>query len=133
MMTMEILTNVLVAQTEWALFVLRFIAGVIFILHGWRKVAQFSGTASWFASIGLKPGVFWAGAIAAIELLGGASLLVGLAVPLVALLLALVMVGAALVNLKNKQPFFKVLELDLILLASLLLLATLGGGRLAIG
>lgn len=124
----ETLAYVLAAQTGWAVLTLRFVLGVIFLLHGWRKASQFRGASSWFAGIGLRPGILWASIVTALELAGGALLLVGLATQMVSLILACVMVGAALVNLKTKQPFFRVLELDLIILASLLLLATLGGG-----
>ncbi len=130
---MQNIFNVLIAQTDWAILTLRVVIGVIFVMHGWRKAKSFSSVAKWFASIGLRPGAFWAGLATAAELLGGLCILIGFLVAPAALMLAVVMIVAAITNLRAKKSFFQFLELDLILLASLLLLATLGSGFLAVG
>ena len=129
---MENFSNILIAQTGWAILTLRIVLGVIFLMHGFRKAKNFKGTTEWFSSIGLKPGLLFAGLATVVELLGGLAILVGFMVQPFSLLLSVVMVVAAITNLRAKAGFFKVLELDLILLASLLLLATLDGGFFAI-
>ncbi len=125
---MQNILNALVAQSDWAILTLRIVLGVIFLAHGVRKAKSFSAVAGWFGGIGLKPGAFWAGLAMAAELLGGFFILIGFWTAPAALALAIVMVVAAITNLRAKKSFFQFLELDLILLASLLLLATLGSG-----
>ncbi len=125
--------NALVAQSDWAILVLRLTLGLIFIAHGWSKLKNFSGTVSWLGGDGFKPGWLWATLLTANESLGGICILVGVFVQPAALLLVISMMVAFLYELKKKKPFFNHLELDLILIAALLLLSTLGNGFFALG
>lgn len=125
--------NALVAQSDWAILVLRLVLGLIFIAHGFRKLKNFSGTVSWLGGEGFKPGWLWAPIVTATELGGGILILLGLFLQPVALLVTINMMVAFLYNIKKKKPFIGSLELDLILIASLLLLSTLGNGFFALG
>ncbi len=120
--------NVLYAQSEWALLVLRLALGLIFIAHGWRKLHNLKGTVSWIAGEGFKPGWLWGGLITAAELIGGICILLGVFVQPVALILTITMMAAFIWNLKKGNGFFQHLELDIVLIAALLMLATLGEG-----
>ena len=130
---MENILNVLVAQNEWAILVVRLALGVIFIAHGWRKAHGFPKTVEWLQGEGFKPGWFWAFVVTAVELGGGVLILLGLFVQPVAVILAINMMVAFAWNYKKGNGFFQHLELDLILIAVLLLTATLGSGMYALG
>lgn len=96
------------------------VLGIIFFFHGLSKFQMgLDNVAGWFGSIGL-PG-FLGYAVAYIELIGGAALVIGLGVRYVSVLLAIVMLGAIFkVKLANglmggeQGPGY---ELDLALLA----------------
>jgi putative oxidoreductase len=93
---------------EWsrdlALLIARIAVGVVFIAHGAQKFLQWGidGTATSFGQMGIPvPGVSAWGA-ALIETLGGAALVLGVALPAAGVLLALNMLGAlVLVHLGN--------------------------------
>lgn len=74
---------------------LRVTSGVLFLIHGGLKLFVFTpaGTAGYFQSLGL-PG-FAAYLVIALEVLGGLALLVGFQTRIVAVLLALDLLGAA--------------------------------------
>jgi len=75
--------------------VLRVVLGISFFIHGLVKFQGGIGNiAGWFESIGL-PG-FLAYAVATIELVGGAALILGLGTRLVSALLGIIMIGATL-------------------------------------
>ncbi|RNB89603.1 DoxX family protein [Brevibacillus fluminis] len=101
--------------------VLHVVLGIIFFVHGLAKLQMgLDNVAGWFGSMGL-PG-FLGYAVAFIELLGGAALIIGLGVRYVSILLAIVMLGAIFkVKLANgllggdQGPGY---ELDLALLAA---------------
>ena len=125
--------NALVAQSDWAILVLRLALGVIFIAHGLTKLKDIPGTIAWFKKWNFKPASAWAFVAMATQFVGGIFILVGFLTQISCLVLAVEMVIATLFNIKRKDPFFKSLELDIILLAALLLLATLGNGFWAVG
>jgi putative oxidoreductase len=87
-----------------ALLIARVGIGAIFIAHGWQKFGQFgmAGTAASFHKMGVPAPTLSAWYAASVELVGGALLLIGLALPVVGLLLALDMLGALfIVHLPN--------------------------------
>jgi putative oxidoreductase len=70
--------------------------GAIFVVHGYQKLTQWgiSGTSFTFAQIGVPAPTLSAWYAAVIELIGGAALMIGFALPVAAVLLALDMAGA---------------------------------------
>jgi len=122
------MVSVFLIYNGWGIFLLRIMVGLIFVAHGHRKIQDTAKTFAWLESEGFKPAPFWGWAVILSELLGGLLLILGLFTQIVALELAIVMSVATLYNFKKNSPFFKVLELDLLLLVSLILLATLDGG-----
>ena len=117
--------------SDFALLILRVIVGIIFISHGWPKISDLRGTASWFSSAGFKPGNFWATFIAILEFVGGLFLIVGFFVQVLGLLFAIEMLVAFLV-VNRKRGLVGGYELDIILFAASLILATMGGGILTL-
>lgn len=107
--------------------------GVVFFAHGWQKLFTngIDGTAAFFEQVGVPAAsaAAWFGAI--VELVGGAALVLGLATPVVGLLLVVQMIGAfafvqAGAGLFVDQGGY---ELVLALGAVSLLLAAVGAGR----
>ncbi|MDB4984655.1 MAG: DoxX family protein [Patescibacteria group bacterium] len=74
------------------LFIIRFVAGVIFLYEGIQKLNDMHGTIAFFASLGF--GAFFAWLVAIIEILGGASLILGLWSKFFSFLLAITMIVA---------------------------------------
>ncbi|KZZ84056.1 MULTISPECIES: DoxX family protein [Bacillaceae] len=106
--------------------IIRFVLGIIFILHGYMKFAGgIEQTAEFFASLGL-PG-FMAYAVAVIELAGGILILIGLGTRIVSVLIAIIMLGA-IFTVGLKKGFIGGYELDAALLAMALSLAFTGSG-----
>lgn len=78
--------------------------GVIFIVHGYQKLAQqgIGGTSAGFTQMGIPAPVLSAWYAALVELVGGAALVIGFALPVAGVLLALDMAGALVfVHLNN--------------------------------
>jgi putative oxidoreductase len=125
--------NALLAQHDWALLVMRLALGLIFIAHGWRKLSNYRGTIKWISGEGFKPGWLWGTLVTIAEFGGGILILAGLFVQPVALVLTISMMAAFWYNYRKGKGFFNHLELDLILIASLLLMATLGDGYYSLG
>lgn len=78
--------------------------GLVFIAHGWQKVTEWGldGTATAFAGMGVPLPTLSAWFAAIVELGGGALLILGVAAPVVGVLLAVDMLGAlVLVHLPN--------------------------------
>lgn len=82
--------------TDLALLVARIGLGVVFVAHGAQKLFTYglAGTGEAFAAMGVPAPQASATFTALVELVGGAALLVGAAVPVAGALLALTMLGA---------------------------------------
>lgn len=80
----------------YAALLLRVITGALFIQHGLLKVLVFTpaGTAGYFGSIGLPSWLAYL--VIALEILGGAALILGIATRLLSLLFIPVLLGAAI-------------------------------------
>ncbi len=112
--------------------VLRLVLGVVFIVHGYPKLFKnFSQTASFFDSIGIRPAKFWVLVVGVTEFFGGIALIFGFATQLAALLIAINM-AVATVKVKIKQGFVGGYEFDLVLLVVALALVVLGPGAFAL-
>ena len=74
-------------STGWnlALLLLRCVVGVTMFLHGYNHIwggGKIAGTAGWFESLGLKPGILHAWLASLTELVCGPLLILGLLTPL---------------------------------------------------
>jgi len=114
--------------SDWSLFFLRMVLGFIFLWHGWPKIKNLKETQQNFGMMGFKPGILWGTVVAAVEFFGSLSLLSGLFTSAFALILAAQMLVATLWKLRRGQKFVSGYEFDLLLVVSLLAIATLGGG-----
>lgn len=76
----------------WGLLALRVVVGLFFVLHGVMKFMNLGGTSGFFGSLGIPP--WFAYIVAAVEVLGGLALIVGLWTRWAGYLLALIMLGA---------------------------------------
>jgi putative oxidoreductase len=119
-----------------ALLAARVGLGVIFVAHGWQKFATWgmAGTASSFAQMGVPLPEVSAWFSATVELVGGAALVLGAAVPVFGVLLAFVMTGALVIVHAGSGIFVDQggFELVLALGAGALVLAAVGPGRWSI-
>lgn len=120
------------AYAVFAPLVLRVVLGIIFLAHGYPKLFRkgIPGLSQYFASVGLKPGLFWAWVVALLEVVGGIFLIVGFLTQLAAALLAIEMLVAIVV--KRRQSLVGGFEFDFALFAIALSLVVLGAGAFAI-
>ncbi|GAA1301978.1 hypothetical protein Psi02_49190 [Planotetraspora silvatica] len=114
----------------------RVIIGVIFVFHGWMKVADMglARTAQMFEDVGIPLAGIAGPGVAVLELVGGTALILGAALPLFATLLAMDMLGAIVFvhgphGLSSENGGY---EYVLALAGACLLIAFSGGGALAV-
>ena len=123
-------------RSDVALLIARIALGVVFVAHGAQKVFTWgvSGTAEAFAGMGVPAPQASALFAAVVELVAGAALLLGLAPPVVGLLLALDMLGAFVLVHAPNGVFVDAGgdELVAALGAGALVLAAVGAGRLSV-
>lgn len=116
--------------------ILRLASGVVFLAHGWQKIFEYTipGTQAAFAQMGVPAAELVAPAIAFLELLGGAAIILGVLVRPVAALLALNMLGALFLVHAPAGIFVEKggYELVLVLAAGAAALAIAGAGRYSI-
>ncbi|MFG1924553.1 DoxX family protein [Cryptosporangium sp. NPDC048952] len=82
------------------LLLIRLSLGATLLMHGWNHWfggGKIPGTAGWFESLGLRPGVFHAWASVVTEIAAGLGLVVGLLTPLACAATVGVMAVAAIV------------------------------------
>jgi len=122
---------------DLALLVLRVVLGLTVAAHGYNKFfggGRIPGTAGWFESIGMKPGVFHARVAATVEMSAGIGLALGLLTPIPAAgIVALMLTAAWTVHRKN--GFFIVKEgweYNLILAVTAVAIAGVGAGRFSL-
>ncbi|AOW94268.1 hypothetical protein BFN03_01715 [Rhodococcus sp. WMMA185] len=121
---------------DLALLIARIGLGVVFIAHGWQKFFDngVQATQDGFAAMGVPLPEVSAVAAAAIELVGGAALLVGVLTPIAGILLFLVMLGAMMLVHVENGVFVTDggYELVVALGVGSLLIAAIGAGRISI-
>ena len=117
---------------NWATLALRVAVALILIAHGFPKIKNISKTSSDFAGMGFRPGFIFGPLVALVEFAGGLLLLVGFLTQAVAAVVAIEFFIITLWRLKQKSPFKGGLELDLLVLASSLILLTGSAGAWAL-
>ena len=111
--------------------ILRVALGLTMAAHGYNKFfgkGGLSGTAGWFDSMGMKPGMFHARVAATTEMAAGLGLAVGLLTPVPA-------AGFVAWTVHKDNGFFIVKEgweYNLVLAVSAVAVATIGAGKLSL-
>lgn len=121
---------------DLAILLARIVVGLIFMAHGWQKFATngVEGTAAFFGQVGIPLPTVAAWFSTLVELIGGAALIVGAAVPVAALLLVMDMAGAYLFVHVGNGVFADQGGFELVgaLGAFSLVLAVIGAGRYSV-
>lgn len=114
----------------------RILLMVLFVLFGWSKLADFSGTAAYMASEGLPFPTLAAAVVVLMEFFVGVAIVLGFYTRPLALLLALYTLGTALIGhhywtmagaerMANMINFYK----NIAIIGGLLLLCVTGPGK----
>jgi putative oxidoreductase len=106
--THVILGDLSESSVNMALLVLRVTVGVVFLAHGINHIyggGKIAGTARWFESLGMKPGILHAWMASLVEVAAGAALVLGLFTPIAAAGVVGVMLVAFITN-HMKNGFF---------------------------
>mgnify|MGYP001607227807 FL=1 len=123
---------VFLVYKDLALLLLRLVIAGIFLAHGWPKLKNLKTTMANFNIMGFKPGWLWGTYVALLETVGALMLILGVGTQIVALLLAGQMAVAAIWQKRQGKGLIGGYELDLLLVAASLALATSGGGMFAL-
>jgi putative oxidoreductase len=106
-----VLATITEDQLALGMLLLRVAAGIVMIAHGYNHIwggGKIAGTARWFASLGMKPGIVHAWFASITELGAGVMLIAGFLTPLAAAGLLGVMTVALIINhLKNGFFIFR--------------------------
>jgi putative oxidoreductase len=127
--------NVNVNRQAWGIAAVRFIVGLVFLVHGSQKlfVYGFGGVAGFMAHAGIPVPAVSAVVVTLVEFLGGLALVTGLFTRWAAILLAINMAVAVLaVHLKNGFFLPQGYEYALTLLVANVGLALTGAGAFAL-
>ena len=117
-----------------ATLVARVFLSILFILAGFSKLTAISGTAGYFAGIGLPAPTITAIVVGLIEFLGGLAILVGFQTRIAAAIVALFTIGATLVAHMNFAEGMNALmaQKNLAIAGGLILLVLQGAGSISI-
>ncbi|AJK68319.1 DoxX family protein [Corynebacterium marinum] len=121
------------AVRDAALLLLRIVLGTVFVAHGWDKlvITGLTETTGQFSAWGVPQPKLSAWLVMAVELVGGALLVVGILTTAVAGVLALLMV-AAMWFVHVGEGFFTAtggVEFPLVMTAALVMIIVFGAGR----
>jgi len=116
---------------DWAPLVLRLAAGTVFIAHGWQKYGVMSAFGDFLGSMSVPLPEVFAAVVIAVEIIGGAALIVGLFTHWAAKLLAIDMLVAFFLVHATNGVFVQNngFELVLLLFAVSVALMTVGSGK----
>jgi putative oxidoreductase len=129
------LAGVYAALAPAAEVLLRAAVGLLLVPHGAQKLFGWfgghglAGTGEFFASIGYEPGLFWATAVALLEVVGGTMLALGLLTRPVAAAVAVFMAVAVTVHWPTYFWGEGGFEMPLLWGIAALFFAVRGGGR----
>ena len=103
-------------MSAFIIFILiRIVTGWMFVRAGYAKLStERHVKAHLFEKIGLKPGSAYAALVGCMELLGGICMIFGVFTNIVGIILGLVILGAALVKLKDHTALQSRFELYLL-------------------
>ncbi len=122
----------LLSYSQVAPFIFRVVLALIFIGTGYSKLFKdFQQTSSFFESLKIKPGKFWAVFVGIAEFVSGVLLLVGFLTQIAALLIAIIMF-VAIITAKRDEGFVGGYDFDLLILVVALSLLVLGPGIFSI-
>jgi putative oxidoreductase len=112
----------------------RVLLSIIFILAGFAKLTAISGTAGWFASIGLPLPTATTVVVGLVEVVGGIAILVGFQTRIAAIVLGLFTLAATAVAHLDFADQVQVmfLQKNLAIAGGLFVLAAFGAGALSI-
>jgi len=113
-------------NADFGILILRIAIGLVFIVHGYMKLTNMSGTMAFFGMLGIP--AFMAYIVMIVELLGGILILSGFFVQFVGIALAIIMAVAIGTTSGGKGPFGGH-ELEMVLLFCNLAVAVLGAGK----
>ena len=111
----------------WAVLILRLVLGAIFIVHGWPKIKDLKQNAKNFQGMGFRPGILFGSVIAFLEFFGGIALALGLFVLPISALFILQFLVISFWKIVKRMPFVGGWEFDLLILAGVIVLFSLGG------
>jgi putative oxidoreductase len=130
------LTRPIHASRDLVLLIARVGLGVVFIAHGWQKFSTngLDKTAAGFEQMGVPAPTLSAYYAAAVELIGGAALILGVLTTVAGVLLALDMAGAFLFVHLSNGVFVANGGWELVVVLGLfsLAVAAVGAGRLSV-
>jgi putative oxidoreductase len=117
-----------------ATLVARVFLSILFILAGFSKLTAISGTAGYFAGLGLPVPTVTAVLVGLVEFFGGLAILVGFQTRIAAAIVALFTIGATLVAHMNFAEGMNALmaQKNLAIAGGLILLALQGAGSISI-
>ncbi len=114
-------------QADIGLFLLRIVAGVVFLVHGWPKIKNWNGTYKWLVTERFPVPQISVFALSLGETFGGLFLILGLFVVPTSIVLALLMAGAVVYHFSRGDSWEEA-EKAILLLAISVALALGGGG-----
>lgn len=116
----------------WPVFIIRLALGIIFIAHGWPKIRDLKQTAKNFDAMGFRPGKFFGTVAALLEFCGGIAIILGLFTAAIAGLFALQFIVILFWKWIKKMPLVGGWEIDILILAAVVVLFSLGGGAFSL-
>lgn len=116
----------------WGITVVRITMGILFAVHGYQKFAEgLAGVSAFYAKMSIPLPGLMTPFVAALELVGGLLLLLGLGTRWLGLLFAIEML-VVIVWVKVPRQGWLNAEFELMLLAGAIMLFLAGPGKLAI-
>ena len=117
-----------IMNADIALFLLRIMAGISFLVHGWPKLANWKGTFEWLMKEKFPLPLISTLGVCLGEVFGGTLLILGIGVQYVAWLLAFIMLVATFYKYKKDKSYVGTAELPALLFVICIALAIAGGG-----